>query len=434
MHEAVKPTFRLAPVMPLDRRLGLAIISMGGIMLFAGISRLCQRPYLGLLCAIAFMMDEFMLATAESTRADPLTVLLLLGVLFAVDRLAVGRHVVKSLWFLGLAFFLLPGLHPHGLTLAGGLAVLHLLLYRRWNPSGARMHRYLPITAYALGVLVCLAWFRVFPSAGEQMRINIQVQKLIYATATRFTYFQNYIPAYRFASGYLLWGGVLVMSLWTALRVAGSFFRERCVMDRPVVVYSAAIVLAVPVLGYLFQIDNYGHFCLGVPAAIVLLATFPAVSRMGGMIIARWRVAVLGLLTVCGLVILAGRATRYVKMGCPNLLAEQKAILSEYAGAPTVYVPQCWWEGAIAVMPKTARMFRFPLPMPREVRQSYEARIYATAKPGDILLVDPAPATDRLQYRAIGQFYPPDPNVWEFVRRHQRPAPWDWDIAAYRRK
>lgn len=427
--------YSLVPYSPaLDKLLTLAIVSAGGMLLFAGISRLYHKPYLGLLCAIAYMMDEFILATAESTRAEPLTALLLLGILFAAESLATGQRVVKSLWFLGLAFFLLPGLHPHGLTLAGGLAVLHVWVFRRWNPGGARLHAYLPVAAYALGILAFLAWFKVFPAAGEQMRINMQVQKLIYASATRFTYFTNYIPGYRFLSGYFLWGGALVLSLWTATRFAGSFLDAKRVMERPIVVYASAIVIAVPVLGFIFQIDNYGHFCLGVPAAIVMLASFPAVCRVGETVTDRWRIPVLGYLTLCGIVVLAGRGTRYVKMGCPDLAAEQKAILTQYAGASTVYVPQCWWEGAVAVRPETARMFRFPLPMLREFRKRYEDGIYADAKPGDILLVEPPPATDRLQYQPVGQFYPPDPNVWEFVRRHQRPAPWDWDISAYRRK
>jgi len=427
--------YAIVPYSPaLDKLLALAIVSAGGMLLFSGISHLFHKPYIGLLCAISYMMDEFIMGSSEGTRAEPLTALLLLGILFAVELLSTGRHSAKALWILGAAFFLLPGLHPHGLTLAGGLAILHLLIFRRWNPGSAKLHSYLPLAAYALGILAFLAWFQVFPTAGEQMRMNRQVQGLIYASATRLTYFQNFIPSYRFLSGYLLWGGVLILSLWTTVRFVGTYLKAKYVLDPSIVVYSSAIILALPVLGFIFRIDNYGHFCLGLPASLILLSSFPEVTRAREPITERWRILVLSYLALCGIVILAGRGIRYAKQGYPDLLSEQKAILTQYAGASTVYIPPTLWEGAVVVMPRTERMFRFPLPMLREFRKSYEDGIYANAKMGDILLVELPCADDRLQMLPYGSFDPPDPNEWEFVKRHQRPPPWGWDISAYRRK
>ena len=92
------------------------------------------------------------------------------------------------------------------------------------------------------------------------------------------------------------------------------------------------------------------------------------------------------------------------------------------------------WEGAVALRPDSARFFTFPLPMLREVRAQYEARTYAEARRGDVMLVELTPGLDRLQMQPCGRFDPPNPEEWEFVARHLRKPPWNWDISAYRRK
>jgi hypothetical protein len=87
--------------------------------------------------------------------------------------------------------------------------------------------------------------------------------------------------------------------------------------------------------------------------------------------------------------------------------------------------------------PQSARFFTFPLPVLREFRERYEREVYADVTKGDVLLVDAPPdfqELKRLQAMPCGHFTPPDPKLWEFVARHQRKPPWNWDISAYRRK
>jgi|GEM_PF-4320304 len=427
--------YAVIPYSPsLDKLLSLAFVSLGGITLFAGLSRIMHRPWAGLLCAIAYMMDEILSYTSESTRPEPLTALLLMGVLFAVELLAAGKHRQRALAFLALAFFLLPGLHPHGLTIAGGLVVLHWMIFRRWNSGGKRFDSYVPLVAYVLGILVFLSWFQLFPVAGEQMRVNRLVQALIYETATRFTFFQMFLPRHLLWSGYVLWVPAIILSLAVAFRFLLSYGKSGGPLPRPCLVYSAAIIGALPVLGFIFRIDNYWHFAIGLPAAYLILGAFaakPELPQAGGD---RWRVPILGFLAFSGMIILALAGARYVRAGCPVMVAEQKKILSNYSAAPRIYIPLTLWESAIAVRPDSARFFTFPLPMLRKVREQYEAQTYAEAKSGDVMLVELSPGLDRLQMQPCGQFDPPDPKEWEFVARHLRNPPWNWDILAYRKK
>jgi len=425
--------YAVIPYSPsLDKLLSLGFISIGGVTLFAGLSLIFHRPWAGLLCAAAYMMDEILTYTSESTRPEPLTALLLMGILFAIELLATGRHRSWALAFVALAFFLLPGLHPHGLTLAGGLVVLHWMIFRRWNTSGKSYDSYVPLAAYVLGILAFLTWFRLFPDAGEQMRVNRLVQALIYETATRFTFFQQFIPRHILWSGYVLWGSAIVLSLVVVCLFLRSYGKSGGLPPNPCLVYSSAIIVALPVLGFIFRIDNYWHFSIGLPAAYLLLGAFSARPDMPQIPLDRWRIPVLGFLAFSGMVVLALSTARYIRAGCPTLVTEQNKILSNYSAAPRVYIPLSLWEGAVALRPNSARFFTFPLPMLRKVREQYEAQTYAEAKSGDVMLVELSPGLDRLQMQPCGRFDPPDPKEWDFVAHHQRL--WTWDIYAYRKK
>lgn len=420
--------------------LGLSISIGSAALAYHGLTRITDNPFLLCLGPLVILTDRHLLFHIGNARGEPLLCLCLLLLLVQARKLttddAGGKHLP---WYL-LAFFLLPGLHPIGLMLGGGLLALHLALFRQLYPQVSKTLLWSPLAAYASGLLLFATWYLVQPAAWEQMKINLQVQDAIYATASRWTFFKPFLPSLPLGSGFTLWGAALASGLFVAAKTAASLFLRKSRILSPDMVFAAAIVVALPVIGFLFRIDNFFYYAAGTSAAVYLVGGISALATTISRAAIPTVVLVLAWSIASSFALPAWRMANFIKAGCPDLRAERRQILEEYRDARRIYIPTNLFPEALAADPEKFLCYKFPNPMLKEVRERYEKHAYQDARPGDILIVPsvPIPPPDRLMLRPVREFYPPDPTAWEYVTRHQRSLPgkadWGWDLTVYRHK
>ena len=407
------------------------------------IAKRTANPWLALLGGAAVLSDRMMRFHLVAARSEPLAAALLLMVVYHSRKLSGGAATRCSHLGYLLPYFLLPTLHPFGITVTGGLALVHLLYYNRLFPQRGPVLRWLPLGCYLGGLGALCLWFALQPAAWEQMRLNLSVQGQIYAEATRFTYFLNLMPSYEALLGYPFWGGGLICALGVVAAFVRSVWSGRC-GPMPVIhtdlVLAAAAVVALPVIGFLLRIDNYFHFTVGLGCVVYLICSL---SYSCDRRAARW-LAVVMLACFAGVASLSPgyRLVKYFRCGAPDLGREREVIVGKYQSARRLYVPLCLYNEAMERCPERARMFKFPVPMPESVRRSYDNYVYSDVMPGDILIVNRCelPANDHYLNRAVRSFSPPDPSRWDFVARHLQETPTlrggssGWDLFVYRRK
>ena len=270
--------------------LGLTITTTTAVLGYLTVRRMTGGVWLASLTALALLSDRNLMFHIAAGRSEPLVCLLFLCMLDQARRIAANGGKGACLGFL-LPFLLLPGMHPFGLMVTGGLVLLHLVFFKRLYPGGGRALFWGPPVSYAAGVGLLVLWFFLQPAAWEQMRINLQVQEAIYQTATRFTFFVPFITELPLGSGYLLWGGALAGGVFVAgsacLVLFGKDIRKRLSPD---LFLAASIVCSLPVIGLIFRVDNFYHFAVGTSAAVYLIfglahhgRAIPETTGLGGL-------------------------------------------------------------------------------------------------------------------------------------------------------
>lgn len=421
----------------------MIVASLCSCWVMYAIARRTANQWLAALGAAVVLSDRMMHFHLLAARGEPLVAALLLMIVYHSRSFIGGDATRLSRIGYLIPYFLLPTLHPFGITVTGGLALLHFLFHKKLFPKAGAVNRCLPIGIYFAGLGTLCLWFAWQPAAWEQMRINLSVQGKIYEDATRFTYFLNLMPSYLGPLGYAFWGGGLILALWVAAvfgRSAWSKRLEPISAIRADHVFAAAVVIALPLLGFLLHVDNYFHYTVGISCLVYLSCVLGNVRdrRMDRGIAACVLASFGGIASLSP----GYRLVKYHLCGAPDMRRERDNIVARYQSARRLYIPLCLYNEAMRRCPDRALFFKFPIPMPEAVRRSYDQNVYSDAQPGDILIVNrfELPEDDHYLNRAVRSFAPPDETQWEFVARHPYEVPsfgghsYGWDLFVYRRK
>lgn len=421
--------------------LGMTICAIGAGFTFHVVRQLSANLWLAFLAAAVVLSDRHLLLIhVMSGRAEPLVCVLLLLLLDQSRRIVEKSDRTLRPGYL-IPFVLLPGLHPFGLMIGGGLVMLHLVFFRRLFTNGTRWLCWGPLLGYLVGMSLLALWFGLQPAAWEQMKLNMEVQQTIYQTATRYTFFRPFISGYPLFTGYLLWGGGLLASLFVAGLALQGISRDTGFGEvRVDQLFSAAIVVALPVIGFIVRLDNYFYYVVGLSAVVylwvslcnsVVLSQKHAVTAV--MVIFAW-------VTLASFALPVWRLVQFTRADFPNLRLERKELVERYMQARRLYISPHLFPEAMALAPEKSRFYTFPLPMLKNVRKAYEDSAYADVQAGDVMIIPTHehPSLSRLLRRPVGAYHPPDPNQWDFVKRHVRLFPgsiqWGWDLSVYRHR
>ncbi|MFM1794247.1 MAG: hypothetical protein RL642_632 [Bacteroidota bacterium] len=399
------------------------------------------NKWIGVMIALAMLFDRAMLHKMQLGRSEVIVALLFLWIVIKADQNTISKKVILQK---ALPYILLPTLHPLGFMVAFGLSIIQLIfapvVFQNSSTNERRVSRLLPITSFLIGLVLLAMYFTLQPDALEQLMINMKVQSEIYNTASRFTYFQYYLAEYPFGLGYLIHGLGFLIAFQCIFKVAKIvLFQKEPSPIKASTILSSSIVIAMPIIGFIFRTDNYFHFVIAAPVSLFLVSQY-LISRKVWRFIWIYQSAVIVLLlffVLSNALVPTLRFYNFLKAGMPNYHLERCAILESYKSARRIYVPPNMWAEAGEVIPEKAVSYKFPMPMLKEIRQQYEEYIYDDVQKGDILIVElnAIRAEDRFGENPIRTFTPPNQNEWKFLQRYQKMIPGrvvtGWNLMVY---
>lgn len=421
--------------------LSFLVLIAGSMIVFKNTRQISGSAIVGLFAAIVALTDRMLLGHSASGRPEVLTCILFLVLVNQARVISNNEHQQLRAGFL-IPFALLPGMHHFGLMIVTGLLAIHVLFFRILYPRGTKWLHWGPLAGYFLGVSLLISWFVAKPAAWEQMQINLLVQDAIYETATRFTFFSNFLTSPPMFSGYVLYVPALILGLL----IAAMFLREvifGCSKAKitPDILYAGAIIVALPVLGFIFQVDNFFHFAIGSYTAVYLLVSIEKIVKLRTHFCRVVLMSILVYLSVASSTYTGWKVFQFHKLGYPNLSEERLSILKSYQDSGKIYIPTDLTNEALELFPEKCQFYTFPMPILPKTRKAYEQKVLTEAKSGDILIVhsDPMTISLRLLKRPIENFTPPNVGEWEFVKKHVkklagRSTDWGWDFSVYRHK
>ena len=396
--------------------------------------------WVALLFGLAILADRVMLHKVFLERSEVIVSLLLLFIVLEAD----SKNERKSFLRKSLPYILLPLLHPIGMMIAGGLALMQLIFPGIVFGARANSGRFTAISGFCMGILLLAAYFLLQPDAMAQMKMNLQVQSAIYNGATRYTYFLNYLAEYPYKLGYLTHGVSFIIALRCLFTIGLNSLRKGTHIYKSSTILSSAIVLGMPIIGFIFRTDNYFHFVIAAPSSLFLLGQWAVEADKSNKRRVRELAVgvVIGLFAMTNLLVPANRFYKFMQAGMPNHFEERVAILETYKDARRIYVPPNMWAEAARAFPNKAVSYKFPMPMLVDVRKKYEDFVYSDVMPGDILIVEERgilkPQEDRFGGNPIGSFSPPTADQWKHVANHKKLIPGrvitGWDLMVYEKQ
>lgn len=415
------------------------ILLAGSLILFKSILRLTGNILLSLFAGFAALLDQTLLNLSLSGRPEGLTCLLFIILINEVAQLQRGEEKPVRIALL-LPFLLLPGVHHMGFMVITGILIIHIVFFNSLFPKASHALRWYPLLSYTLGCGLCVSWFILHPAAMEQMKINLEVQNIIYQSATRFTYFQNFLANPPLLRGYIGYGLPLAFSIFVVIQFTRKVFcGNRNQFLSPDITYASAIVVAMPIIGYLFRVDNFFHFSI---------SSFPAIYIFtSSLTFFRFR-RVAPILSIITLYLCASSSAhtlwkfyKFHQAEYPNFSKERASIIASYPVPGRLIIPTDFINELPSKLKKRCFAYTFPMPITPDRRDSYEVRILSEASPGDLLIVhtDPSVLSDRLLKRPMRDFNSLPSEDWEFLGRHVktlngRKSDWGWDYSVYRRR
>ena len=414
-----------------------SMLIASSFVLFITVSQIKNSSWFVLFLSLSLLFDKIMYRHCSWGRAEPLAALL------CMIMIAICQNNSKYKLGLFSIFLLLPVVHPVCLMISGGLALIYAV-YPRFFLSEDRLHlRFYPLFAQLLGVAMLILYFIAQPDAYDQMLTNLQVQSEIYSSATRYTFFKNYLAEYSFGLGFVIHGLGIAISGYFCIKVICSIMQNKNHNCNPSSLLASAIVIAMPLIGFLFKTDNYSHFVISAPASLYLLSQMHDLMKK-----LNYQWIGLGLLVVVLLFALSNglvplnRFYKYLQAGMPNYFEERVSILKKYDYARRIYIPPNMWAESAKVFPDKAICYKFPMPMLAETRKDYEKYIYKDVLPGDILIIDMngiAPeGGDRFGMNPVMLSVPPNDKEWKLISCHERKIPGrvvtGWNLKIYEKQ
>lgn len=321
-----------------------------------------------------------------------------------------GSRVTSHWWFVvaSLGGFGAACMHPFAMALAGGIlgmGVVDWAILRRRSFASVAF----PVLGFLAGLGSVALYFWLLPEAFEQFRANLALQNS-FNGGTRLAFF-NHLRYYH-GLGITLWVGAMVSGCVLLI----GWIKGKTPHERWISWTILPLVLSVPLLFALTRSSNNNYTAFAIPFAAL------SCGMAAGFLTGRLQ-PILRHLPAMGVLVLAfGFASAYpyrwlvfVKSGMPDFPSEMRAVLNSIPPGTRVFIPPALWSEATKDPNREYRLCSLYIASPWETRLAYETKVYAEAKPGDVLIVDLLPGSDADVWGVLPTFerYPPDPDAWK---------------------
>lgn len=378
--------------------------------------------------AAAFVMmlsDRLLLLACAGNRFEAIPVAVVL-LLFANSTGAINPRKAGWHWLTCVLAFACPTLHPYALAM-GGLILGYDCISARLRNDPSRRQCDLRLASFFCGCLALAAWFAFQPEAMRQFTANITLQK---SFSRNWNSVIDGLSNYRISGGLVLWGAGLLASCALVTGVVRSSLGWRFL--------APSLFLVVAAIHTVTRCENFTYLAFGTPFAVMMVCVAVAKPAGESASILRW-LAVASLATIIAIhaIILPYRIRQFWQAGRPNIDASLTAILNETPRDATVYLPYMFWPAAARDKTHHIHWSTLPIASLRATRERYEKTAYATAKPGDRLIIDCGAASlpDRFGVHPTFPQLPPDPVRWNLIANHKLlfagSIPWGFDLAVY---
>lgn len=401
----------------LDISLLLSLQFASGLLLGLLVWKTTQSRLASLGTFLIVVSDRVIIAGLEYHRFETISILALVLLYFGLTITSGPKEVagrgarVKSPWWFvvsSLGGFGAACAHPFAMALAGGIlgmGVVDWAILRRRSFASVAF----PLLGFLAGLGSVALYFWLLPQALEQFRANIVLQNS-FNGGTPLAFF-NHLRYYR-GLGITLWIGA--MASGCVLLIA--WMKGKTPQERWISWTMLPLVLSVPLLFALTRSSNANYAAFAIPFAALCC------GMAAGFLTDRLQ-PILRHLPAMGVLVLAfGFAFVYpyrwfvfVKSGMPDFPSEMRAILNSIPPGTRVFIPPALWSEATKDPNREYRLCSLYIASPWETRLAYETKVYAEAKPGDVLIVDLLPGNYADEWGILPTFemYPPDPAAWK---------------------